>query len=104
MREQELRQLKKENESLRGRQDSLSVTVQNGDENKDKDRQIAELKSALDESRGQSDKLLHNAEKAQEILNQQIIALKQQLARADSGNKATTERMGEEKRPDLWLR
>ena len=97
MREQELRQLKKENQSLRGRLDSLSVAVQKVDENKDRDRQLTELKSALDESRGEKDRLVRNAEKAQEALSQQIITLKQQLARADSGNKATTEQMEKEK-------
>ncbi len=95
MREQELRQLKKENQSLRGRLDSLSVSVQKVEENKD--RQIAELKSALDGSRGQSDEQVRKAEKAQEALNKQIIALKQQLARADSGNRTTTEQMEKEK-------
>ncbi|HAO0314663.1 TPA: peptidylprolyl isomerase [Escherichia coli] len=97
MREQELRQLKKENQSLRGRLNSLSVAVQNVDENENKDRQIAELKSALDESREQSDRLVHNAEKAQGALSQQIITLKQQLSRVDSGNKAMTEQMEKEK-------
>ncbi|TQN75923.1 UNVERIFIED_ORG: FKBP-type peptidyl-prolyl cis-trans isomerase [Citrobacter freundii] len=97
LREQELRQLKKENKSLRGRLDTLSVAAQKVDENKDKDRQIVELKLALDESRERSDKLVHKAEKAQEALNQQIIALKQQLAHADSENKTTTEQMEKEK-------
>ncbi|MEC9534033.1 FKBP-type peptidyl-prolyl cis-trans isomerase N-terminal domain-containing protein [Escherichia marmotae] len=92
MREQELRQLKKENQSLRGRLDSLSAAV-----HKDKDGQIAELKSALDESRRQSDRLVKNAEEVQGALSQQIITLKQQLARADSGNKTTTEQMEKEK-------
>lgn len=97
MREQELRQLKKENQSLRGRLDSLSDAVQKVEENKDKNRQIAELKSALDGSREQSDELRRKSEKAQETLNQQIIELKQQLTRADSGSKTTTELMEKEK-------
>lgn len=97
MREQELRQMKKENQSLRGRLDALSVAVQNVDINKDKDRQIAELKSALDESRRQSDVLTRKAEDVQGALNNQIIELKQRLARADNGSKATTEQMEKEK-------
>ncbi len=97
MREQELRQLKKENQSLRGRLENLSVAAQKAEENKDKNRQIAELKMALDGSKKQSDELVRKAEEAQEALNQQIIALKQQLARADSGNKTTTEQMEKEK-------
>ncbi|HGB4252978.1 TPA: FKBP-type peptidyl-prolyl cis-trans isomerase N-terminal domain-containing protein [Salmonella enterica subsp. enterica serovar Virchow] len=97
LREQELHQLKKENQSLRGRLDALSVAAQKVKESKDKDRQIAELKAALDRSRTQSDGQVRKAEKGQEALNQQIIALKQQLARADSGNKTTTEQMEKEK-------
>ncbi|HBC5825878.1 TPA: FKBP-type peptidyl-prolyl cis-trans isomerase, partial [Escherichia coli] len=84
-------------QSLRGRLNSLSVAAQKVEEYKDKDRQIAELKSALDGSRGQSDKWVRKAEKAQEALNQQIITLKQQLARVDSSNKTTTEQMEKEK-------
>ncbi|EFN7977356.1 peptidylprolyl isomerase [Escherichia coli] len=97
LREQELRQLKKENQSLRGRLDALSVTVQKEEGNSDKDRQIAELTTALDGSRKQRDDLIRKAEEAQESLNQQIIALKQQLARADSGNKDATKQMEKEK-------
>ncbi len=101
MREQELRQLKKENQSLRGRLETLSVAVQKVDEDKDKDkdkdRQIAELKSALDGSKKQNDERVRKAEKAQEALSQQVSELKQQLARADSGNKTTTEQMEKEK-------
>lgn len=97
MREQELRQLKKENQSLRGRLDTLSVAVQKVDEDKDKDRQIAKLKSALDGSKKQNDERVREAEKAQAALSQQISELKQQLARADSGNKTTTEQMEKEK-------
>ncbi|TQO04891.1 UNVERIFIED_ORG: FKBP-type peptidyl-prolyl cis-trans isomerase [Citrobacter freundii] len=93
MREQELRQLKKENRSLRGRLDTLSVAAQKVEESKDKDRQIAELKAALDGSRLQGRK----AEEAQGALNQQIAALKEQLARAGSGNKAATEQAEKEK-------
>ena len=95
MREQELRQLKKENQSLRGRLEILSVAVQKVDE--DKDRQIAELKSALDGSKKQNDERVREAEKAQAALSQQISELKQQLARAGSGNKTTTEQMEKEK-------
>lgn len=97
LREQELRQLKKENQTLRGRLDALSAAVQKVEGNKDKDRQIAELTTALDGSRKQRDELNRKAEEAQESLNQQIIALKQQLARADSGNKNTTKQMEKEK-------
>ncbi|WP_053264015.1 hypothetical protein [Escherichia coli] len=97
LREQELRQLKKENQSLRGRLDTLSVAVQKVEGNEDKDRQIAELTTALDGSRKQWDDLIRKAEEAQESLNQQIIALKQQLTRADSGNKDTTKQMEKEK-------
>lgn len=97
IREQELRQLKKENQSLRARLNFRPATAQKTEENKDKDRQIAELKSALDESRRQSDKLARKAEEAQAVLSQQIITLKQQLARVDSGNKTTTEQMEKEK-------
>ncbi len=97
MREQELRQLKKENQSLRGRLETLSVAVQKVDEDKDKDRQIAELKSALDGSKKQNDERVRKAEKAQEALSQQVSELKQQLTRADSGNKTTTAQMEKEK-------
>lgn len=97
MREQELRQLKKENQSLRGRLETLSVAVQKVDEDKDKDRQIAELRSALDGSKKQNDERVRKAEKAQEALSQQVSELKQQLSRADSGNKTTTEQMEKEK-------
>lgn len=97
MREQELRQLKKENQSLRGRLETLSVAVQKVDKDKDKDRQIAELRSVLDGSKKQNDERVRKAEKAQEALSQQVSELKQQLARADSGNKTTTEQMEKEK-------
>ncbi|EFJ1932394.1 FKBP-type peptidyl-prolyl cis-trans isomerase N-terminal domain-containing protein [Escherichia coli] len=97
LREQELRQLKKENQSLRGRLDALSVAVPKEEGNRDKDRQIAELTTALDGSRKQRDDLNRKAEEAQESLNQQIIALKQQLARADSDNKDATKQMEKEK-------
>ncbi|CAD6180945.1 peptidylprolyl isomerase [Escherichia coli] len=97
LREQELRQLKKENQSLRGRLDALSVAVPKEEGNRDKDRQIAELTTALDGSRKQRDDLIRKAEETQESLNQQIIALKQQLARADSGNKDATKQMEKEK-------
>lgn len=63
----------------------------------DKDSQIAELTTALDGSRKQRDDLNRKAEEAQKSLNQQIIALKQQLARADSGDKDTTKQMEKEK-------
>ncbi|HEI2855254.1 TPA: FKBP-type peptidyl-prolyl cis-trans isomerase [Escherichia coli] len=77
IRDQELHQLKKEN--------------------KNKDKQIAELKSALDGIRGQSDELVRKAEKTQEVLNQQIIALTQQLSDTDRVNKTTSEQMEKEK-------
>ena len=66
-------------------------------ENKNKDKQIAELKSALDGIRGQSDELVRKAEKTQEVLNQQIIALTQQLSDTDRVNKTTSEQMEKEK-------
>lgn len=97
LREQELRQLKKENQSLRGRLDSLSVAAQKVDEHKDKDRQIAELKTALEGSRKQGDEQVRKAEEVQEALKGQITDLKQQLARADAGNKTTTEQAEKEK-------
>ncbi|EMY7309430.1 peptidylprolyl isomerase, partial [Escherichia coli] len=95
MREQELRQLKKENQSLRGRLETLSVAVQKVDE--DKERLIAEQKSTLNGSKKQNDERVRKAEKAQEVLSQQVSELKQQLARANSGNKTTTEQMEKEK-------
>lgn len=95
--EQELRQLKKENQSLRGRLGTVSVAAQEAKKSKDKDRQIAELKIALEGNKKQSDELVRKAEKEQGALGQQIIELKQQLARADSDNKNTTKQMEKEK-------
>lgn len=90
LREQELRQLKKENQSLRGRLDSLLVAVPKVNDNKDKDRQIAELRTALEVSRKQGDERIRKAEEAQGVLKGQITDMKQQLVRADTDNKAAT--------------
>lgn len=97
MREQELRQLKKLNQSLRDRLKTESLAAKETEKNKDKDRQIAELKMAVDGNKKQSDKLLRKAEEVQGELNQQITVLKQQLALADAGKKTTAEQAGKEK-------
>ncbi|MJN97644.1 peptidylprolyl isomerase [Salmonella enterica subsp. enterica] len=95
--EQELRQLKKENQSLRGRLGTVSVAAQEAEKGKDKDRQIAELEIALEGNKKKSDELVRKAEKEQGVLGQQIIELKQQLARVNTGNKTTTVQAEKEK-------
>lgn len=97
VREQELRQLKKENHALRDRLDSLLVTAQKVEKSKDKDSQIAELQAALDRSRMQNDEQGREAKEAQGALSQQVLALREQLAQAKSGNKAITEQAEKEK-------
>lgn len=95
LREQELRQLKKENQSLRDRLNTVSVVVQEAEKNKD--RKIAELKTALGGSKKQRDELVRKAEEAQETLKRQNIELKQQLARSSANHKTTTEQVAKEK-------
>ncbi|ECW0470410.1 TPA: FKBP-type peptidyl-prolyl cis-trans isomerase [Salmonella enterica subsp. enterica serovar Mississippi] len=97
LREQELRQLKRENQSLRDRLNIVPVMGKKEEKNRDKDRQIAELKTALDGRKKQRDELVRQAEETQGALSRQIIELKQQLARADADNKTTTEQAGKEK-------
>lgn len=79
LREQEIRQVKKENQSLRDRLSAAPVVVQEPKEYRDKDRRIAELKAALDESRKQCDEL------------------KQQLVRVDASNKSAAGQAEKEK-------
>ncbi|HBR2043249.1 TPA: FKBP-type peptidyl-prolyl cis-trans isomerase [Klebsiella pneumoniae] len=92
--EQELRKLKKENQSLRDRLNTAPVVAQEVEKNKD--RYIAELKAALDESKKQSNAFVSNAEEAQEVLNRQIIELKKKLTLTDADNKTIKEQAGKE--------
>ncbi|EHP67115.1 hypothetical protein HMPREF0986_00860 [Escherichia coli 4_1_47FAA] len=94
LREQEVRQLKKENRGLRERLKALPDTAQ---DNAEKDKAVASLKAELGESRKQLEVLTRKGEQARETLNAQIIALKQQLSRAETESKAVTEQAGKEK-------
>ena len=94
LREQELRQLKKENRTLR---DRLSAVPAVTEASAEKDREVAELKAALTENRKQLSELTHRAEQAQEGLNAQVLDLKQQLARSGTEGKASLEQAGKEK-------
>ncbi len=94
LREQELRQLKKENRTLRDRLNALSSASQISVE---KDRELAALKTALTENRKQQKDLIHKAAQVQEGLNAQVLDLKQQLVRAGTERKAATELAGKEK-------
>lgn len=66
LREQEVRQLKKENRGLRERLKVLPDTAQ---DNAEKDRVVASLKAELDESRKQLETITRKGEQAQETLN-----------------------------------
>ena len=94
LREQELRQLKKENRTLRDRLSAVPVVTEASAE---KDREVVELKAALTENRKQLSELTHRAEQAQEGLNAQVLELKQQLARLGTEGKASLEQAGKEK-------
>lgn len=94
LREQELRQVKKENQSLRDRLSAAPTVVQESEEHRNKDRQITELKTLLDGSRKQSDELKRKAEQVQGVLNQQIAGLKQQLSRMETESKVAAEQAG----------
>lgn len=94
LREQEVRQLKKENRGLRERLKVLPDTAQ---DNAEKDRVVASLKAELDESRKQLGTITRKGEQAQETLNAQVIELKQQLSRMETESKAAAEQAGKEK-------
>ncbi|MCU7297432.1 FKBP-type peptidyl-prolyl cis-trans isomerase [Escherichia albertii] len=93
-REQEVRQLKKENRGLRERLKVLPDTAQ---DNAEKDKVVASLKAELDESRKQLETITRKGEQAQETLNAQVIELKQQLSRMETESKAAAEQAGKEK-------
>ncbi|GCV02172.1 FKBP-type peptidyl-prolyl cis-trans isomerase N-terminal domain-containing protein [Escherichia coli] len=94
LREQEVRQLKKENRGLRER---LKVLPDAAQDNAEKDRAVASLKAELGESRKQLEALTRKGEQAQETLNAQVIALKQQLSRMEAESKTAAEQAGKEK-------
>ncbi|WP_249920312.1 FKBP-type peptidyl-prolyl cis-trans isomerase N-terminal domain-containing protein [Escherichia coli] len=94
LREQEVRQLKKENRGLRERLKVLPDTAQ---DNAEKDKVVASLKAELDESRKQLETITRKGEQAQETLNAQVIELKQQLSRMETESKAAAEQAGKEK-------
>ncbi|EIY5515282.1 FKBP-type peptidyl-prolyl cis-trans isomerase [Salmonella enterica] len=94
LREQELRQLKKENQALQAR---LKVVPDTATVNAESDRQMTSLKAALAESRKQQDTLTRQAVQAQEALNARVIALEQQVARTDTECKAGAAQAGKEK-------
>lgn len=80
LREQELRQLKKENRILR---DRLSAVPTVTEVRVEKDREVAELKIALTENRKQLSELVHRAEqvgKENAELQASLVALKAELA------------------------
>ena len=94
LREQEVRQLKKENRGLRER---LKVLPDSAQDNAEKDKVVASLKAELGESRKQLETITRKGEQAQETLNAQVIALKQQLSRMEAESKAAVEQAGKEK-------
>ncbi|EEM0617520.1 hypothetical protein GIZ46_24830, partial [Salmonella enterica] len=85
LREQELRQLKKENQVLQARQKGGPDTAPKSAES---DRQMTSLKAELAESRKQQDTLTRQAVQAQEALNARVLDLEQQVARTDTECKA----------------
>lgn len=94
LREQELRQLKKENRGLRERLKVLQ-------DNAEKDKAVASLKAELGESRKQLEIITRKGEQVQETLNAQVIALKQQLSRMETESKVAAEQAGKEKAEQL---
>ncbi|ELC5340106.1 FKBP-type peptidyl-prolyl cis-trans isomerase [Salmonella enterica] len=94
LREQELRQLKKENRGLRDRLKAQPDVTQ---DNAEKDRVLASLKAELTESRKQLEIITRKGEQAQEALNAQVINLKQQLARTGTESKAAAEQARKER-------
>lgn len=87
LREQEVRQLKKENRGLRER---LKVLPDATQDNVEKEKVVASLKQQLEA-------ITRKGKQAQETLNTQVIALKQQLARTKTDSKAAAEQAGKEK-------
>ncbi|EDT1279490.1 FKBP-type peptidyl-prolyl cis-trans isomerase [Salmonella enterica] len=94
LREQELRQLKKENQVLQARQKGGPDTAPKSAES---DRQMTSLKAELAESRKQQDTLTRQAVQAQEALNARVLDLEQQVARTDTECKAGAAQAGKEK-------
>ncbi|EHJ8506531.1 peptidylprolyl isomerase, partial [Salmonella enterica subsp. diarizonae serovar 47:k:z53:[z84]] len=94
LREQELRQLKKENQALQARLKGGPDTAAGKAES---DRQMTSLKAELAESRKQLDALTRQAVQAQEALNARVADLKQQLARSEVDSKSAIERTNREK-------
>ncbi|MEJ9722747.1 FKBP-type peptidyl-prolyl cis-trans isomerase [Escherichia coli] len=94
LKEQEVRQLKKESRGLRERLKVLPDTAQ---DNAEKDKVVASLKAELDESRKQLEAITRKGEQAQGTLNAQVIELKQQLSRMETESKAAAEQAGKEK-------
>ncbi|CAD5733834.1 hypothetical protein [Escherichia coli] len=94
LREQEIRQIKKENRGLRER---LKVLPDSTQDNAEKDRTVASLKAELNKSRKQLETITRKGEQAQETLSAQVIALKQQLSQMETESKAAAEQAGKEK-------
>ncbi|MCU6345180.1 FKBP-type peptidyl-prolyl cis-trans isomerase [Escherichia coli] len=93
LREQELRQLKKESRGLRNR---LKVLSSIAEDNAEKDKELLSLKAKLAESRKQLEAITQKREQTQKALNAQIIDLKQQLIRTETENKTTIEQARKE--------
>ncbi|EAR4440304.1 peptidylprolyl isomerase [Salmonella enterica] len=94
LREQELWQLKKENQALQARlKGGPDITTVNAES----DRQVTSLKAELAESRKELSIFSQRAAQAQEALNARITDLKQQLARAGVDSKSAIERTNREK-------
>ncbi|HFG5342616.1 TPA: FKBP-type peptidyl-prolyl cis-trans isomerase N-terminal domain-containing protein [Salmonella enterica subsp. enterica serovar Javiana] len=94
LREQELRQLKKENQALQAR---LKGGPDTATGNAESDKQMTSLKAELADSRKQLDTLTRQAVQAQEALNARVLDLEQQVARAGTERKAATAQAGKEK-------
>ncbi|HAX5209943.1 TPA: peptidylprolyl isomerase [Escherichia coli] len=94
LREQELRQMKKERHILLDRLNTLlGVTEVSAD----KDRELVKLKMTLTENQKQLSDLTRRAEQVQEELNVQVLELKQQLVRTEAEGKAGLEQVRKEK-------
>ncbi|EHJ8506539.1 peptidylprolyl isomerase, partial [Salmonella enterica subsp. diarizonae serovar 47:k:z53:[z84]] len=94
LREQEVRQLKKENQALQARLKGGPDTAAGKAES---DRQMTSLKAELAESRKQLDALTRQAVQEQEALNARVLDLEQQVARAETERKSATAQAGKEK-------
>lgn len=94
LREQELRQLKKENQALQAR---LKGGPDTATVNAESDRQMTSLKAELAESRKQLDALTRQAVQAQEALNARVLDLEQQVTRAGTEREAAAVQAGKEK-------